>query len=82
MIGEIPTGGLSSAEVSAVIHQGLKITLPDGRVGKLAIVDDQGEIVDASPDVAKEAWNVSISSYKNFLIGQGHIRVQTGPVVK
>lgn len=80
MIGTIPTGALPSAEISAVIHQGLKVKLSDGRPGRLAIVDEAGHVVDASPAVAREAWSVAIASYKNFQIGQGHLRVLSGPI--
>lgn len=80
MIGPIPTGALASADISAVIHQGLTIRLRDGRMGRLAIVDEAGQIVDDTPEVAKEAWFVSIAAYKNFLIGKGHLRVRSGPV--
>lgn len=80
MIGQIETGLLKTAEISAVIHQGLTVTMPDGRTGRLAIIDEAGQVIDASPNVAKEAWNVAIASYKNLLIGQGHLRVRSGPV--
>lgn len=65
--------------IAAVSHQGLSITTPDGRPGRLAIVDDSGHIIDDSPAVAAAAWNVSVESHRNFLIGHGHLRVQTGP---
>lgn len=29
---------------------------------------------------AREAWLVAIASYKNFLIGQGHLVVLSGPI--
>lgn len=80
MIGKIQTGTLPSAEISAVIHQGLTVKLADGRPGKLAIVDADGVVVDASPAVAREAWLVSIACHKNFLIGHGHLRVLSGPI--
>lgn len=80
MIGPIQTGTLSTAQISARIHSGLAVQLPDGRPGKLAIVDDAGAVIDASPAVAREAWLVAIASYKNFLIGQGHLRVLSDPI--
>ncbi len=80
MIGIIQTGTLPSAEISAVIHHGLRVQLADGRPGKLAILDESGSVVDSSPAVAREAWLVAIASYKNFLIGQGHLRVLSGPI--
>lgn len=80
MIGLIQTGTLETAQISARIHTGLAVQLADGRPGKLAIVDESGAVVDASPAVAREAWLVAIASYKNFLIGQGHLRVLSGPI--
>lgn len=80
MIGTLPTGLVSTAEISAVSHRGLSVTLADGRPGKLAIVDDAGAIIDASPAVAREAWNVSINAYKQVLKGMGHLRVLSGPI--
>lgn len=80
MIGPIEIGTLVSAQLSAVIHQGLTITLADGRSGRLAIIDADGQVIDDTPNVAREAFNVAIASYKNFLVGKGHLRVRTGPV--
>lgn len=73
MIGHIPTGTLPGVEISAVIHEGLKISA-NGRPCRLAVIDDQGNIVSADAQVAREAFNVAISSYKQLLKGQGHIR--------
>ncbi len=80
MIGTIQTGTLPYAEISAVTHQGLTVRISDGRPGRLAIIDETGAVVDASPAVAREAWLVSIASYKHFLVGQGHLRVLSGPI--
>jgi len=80
MIGILPTGTLIDAEISAVIYQGLSVRLPDGRIGKLAILDDSDQIIDATPNVAREAWNVAIECYKNYLVGEGHMRVRSGPL--
>lgn len=79
MIGEIPTGTLPGATISAVIFEGLTITTPDGKPARLAIIDENGQVIEAGHNVEREAWNVSIASYKNFLQGNGHLRVQTEP---
>lgn len=80
MIGVIATGTLATAEISAVIHQGLNIKLSDGRIGKLAIMDDVGQIIDDNPAIAREVWLICIACYKNFLIGNGHLRVYSEPL--
>lgn len=65
--------------ISAVAHEGLSATTPDGRPARLAIVDDAGNIIDSGPAVAAAAWNVVIESHRNFLIGHGCLRVMAGP---
>lgn len=75
MIGNIKTGTLPTAEISAVIHKGLSVRTPDGKAARLAIIDENGQVVDAGDQVAMEAFLVSIASYKNLLKGQGHLRV-------
>lgn len=74
MIGQIKTGTLNNAQISAVIHEGLTIE-SNGRRCQLAIVDESGNIIEAGDQVAREAFNVAIASYKQLLKGMGHLRV-------
>lgn len=46
----------------------------------MALVDDDGKVVDAGHHVAQEAWNVCIQVQHNFWIGQGHMRVLSKPI--
>lgn len=78
-IGPITVGTLENAVMSAVISEGLRVQTADGRPAKLAIIDEAGKVVEYGDAVAEEAWNVAIASYKNFLAGNGHLRVQTEP---
>lgn len=75
MIGIPQTGTLEQSIISGVSHEGLKVQLKDGRSARLAIVDDQDNVIEAGAAVAKEAWNVTLAVYKNFLVGQGHLRM-------
>lgn len=78
MIGTPKTNTLATTEISAVLHQGLTAKTRDGKPARLAIIDEAGNVLDAGPAVAREAFNVSVACYKNFLIGQGHLRVYSG----
>jgi hypothetical protein len=78
MIGDVKLGRLQRAVMSAVIFEGLRVEV-DGKPCTLAVIDDDGQVVEAGPEVAREAWNVAIMSYRQFLIGQGHLRVHTEP---
>lgn len=78
-VGIPKTDTLENAVISAVAHEGLTVQLKDGRVGRLAVVDDSGHVIEAGASVAVEAWNVTIAAYKNFRIGMGHMRVYSSP---
>jgi hypothetical protein len=73
------TAGLLGAELSAVIFEGLAARTHDGKRASLAIVDEHGIVIEAGPQVAKEAWGVMLACYRKFLEGNGHIRVHSRP---
>jgi hypothetical protein len=79
MIGIPKTGDLSNAAISAVCFEGLTVTTTDGKQAKLAIIDEDGKIIESGSTVAREVWNVTLACYKNFLQGMGHLRVQASP---
>ncbi|WP_175948520.1 hypothetical protein [Burkholderia pyrrocinia] len=68
-----------SSTISAVSFQGLSITTPDGEPATLAVIDMHGRIIDSGPSVMRAVWEVAIRSYRNFLIGSGHLRVLSKP---
>lgn len=65
--------------ISAIGYDGLSVTTADGRPAMLAVIDGDGNIVASGPGVQAAAWEASIKAYRNFLIGSGHLRVQTKP---
>lgn len=71
MIGIPQTGSLEHGRISANVTSGYRFTTADGRPARLAIIDDQGNVVESGDTVAKEAWNVCIAVVKNFKIGRG-----------
>ena len=79
MIGIPETGTLENGRIAANVTIGYKFTTADGRPARLAIIDDQGNVVESGEAVAREAWNVCIAVIKNFKIGQGHIIVHSAP---
>lgn len=79
MVGEPKIGILKDVTISGVSHAGLTITTRDGRPAQLAVVDQAGNIVETGPQVASEAFNVSIAVFRNFWKGQGHLRVLSDP---
>jgi len=80
-IGTLKQGTLKQSVISGVCHEGLSISTKDGRPTRLAVIDADGNIIDAGPAVAREAWNVTLAVYKNFLVGHGHLRIFSRPPV-
>lgn len=74
MIGTQPTGAIPDVVISAVSHEGLSVTV-NGKPAQLAIVDDQGRVIAAGQLVAREAEAVALNCYRQFLKGQGYLRV-------
>ena len=79
MIGTQPTGTLPGVVISAVVHEGLTVTV-DGKPARLAVVTDDGRIVAAGDQVAREAEAVAINTYRAMWLGQGHLRVLSKPI--
>lgn len=79
MIGTQPTGAIAGVHISKVSHEGLSVMI-NGRPGRLAIVTDDGHIIAAGQDVAREAEAVAVNSYREMLKGQGWLRVISNPI--
>ncbi|HDR9290131.1 TPA: hypothetical protein QDB46_005320 [Burkholderia multivorans] len=78
-IDEQLVGTAITSTISAVSFEGLSITTPDGQPATLAVMDMHGRIIDSGPNVVRAVWEVAIKSYRNFLIGSGHLRVLSKP---
>lgn len=76
MIGTQPVNTIAGVVISAVSHEGLSVTV-NGRPGRLAILGEDGQIIAAGDQVAKEAEAVALNCYRNFLKGQGYLRVNS-----
>ncbi|ROR25134.1 hypothetical protein EC845_1174 [Comamonas sp. BIGb0124] len=79
MIGTQRTGNVPGVVISAVSHEGLSVTV-DGRPARLAIVTEDGQVIAAGDSVAKEAEAVAVNNYRNFLKGQGFLRILSKPI--
>ncbi|MDR7331730.1 hypothetical protein [Roseateles asaccharophilus] len=79
MIGQQTTGAIQGVVISAVSHEGLTVTV-NGKPGRLAVVDEQGRVIAAGDDVAREAEAVAVNCYREFWKGQGHLRVLSKPL--
>jgi hypothetical protein len=69
---------LQKAALSAVAHEGITAATRDGKTARLAIIDDDGNVLETGDAVAAAAWRVVVECYENLLIGQGHMRVIAG----
>ena len=79
MIGTQPTGAIDGVIISAVSHEGLTVTV-NGKPARLAVVTDDGQVVAAGVDVAREARAVAVNSYRGLGKGTGFLRVLSKPI--
>ncbi|MCI0146691.1 hypothetical protein KNO81_12410 [Paraburkholderia sediminicola] len=78
-IDEPEIGELQHSIISAFSYAGFAITTASGESATLAVLDKDGNVIDAGPSVSIAAWNVAITAYRNFLKGTGHLLVHTSP---
>ncbi|MBX3714072.1 MAG: hypothetical protein KF800_19080 [Lysobacter sp.] len=67
----------NSPTISALSYEGLTAVTADGRPARFALIDEEGKVIAAGEEVAKAAWETSIQAYREFLRGNGHMRVFT-----
>ncbi|BBL25386.1 hypothetical protein [Comamonas terrigena] len=79
MIGDQQTGAIDGVHIHAVVFEGLTVTV-NGVPAQLAIVAADGTIVAAGKDVAREVEAVAVNCHRNFLKGEGHLRVLSNPI--
>ena len=79
MIGTQPIGAIEEVVITAVVHEGLTVTV-NGHPARFAIILDDDTIVAAGPAVARETEAVAINCYRNMLVGNGHLRVLSKPL--
>lgn len=75
----IPNPELAGAKLSATVSTGFTAHCESGAQARMAIIDDQGNILAAGDDVAWAAWRVCVEVQENFWEGQGHLVVHTSP---
>lgn len=70
---------LNHSQLVGTIHSGLTATTRDGKPARLAIIDEDGNVIDSGIAVAREAWKVALAVHTNFLRGSGHLVVHSTP---
>lgn len=79
MKNSVPNPQLQAARISANVSSGFVATTADGKPARLAIIDEDGNVIEAGQDVAWAAWRVCIEVQENFWECQGHLIVHSGP---
>ena len=69
----------ASPVITAASRTGLTVTTWDGKPAHLAVIDSRGRVIAAGREVEHAAWEASVLAYREFLIGQGHMRVLRRP---
>lgn len=73
-----PIDTLKNAIVQGVAHEGITVHTRDGRRAQLAILDDDGNILEVGREVERVVFQASREVIYNLWKGQGHMRVFYG----
>lgn len=71
-LADIPA--LPNVDLSANAF-GIEAKTKDGKPARMAFVDESGAVLEAGADVEKAAWLLMRLALRNFLEGNGHVRV-------
>lgn len=74
-----PLDSLGNAVITGSIARGLTVKTRDGKPAQLAIIDDDGNVIEAGRAVAFESWRIPLEVHTNFLRGNGHLIVSSTP---
>lgn len=75
----LPAAPLANTVIRGSTPTGLTVTTRDGRPARLAVLDEDGNVIAEGADVARECWNVTVECQRNFWHGNGHLVVHTSP---
>lgn len=74
-----PNPELQNAIISANASSGFIATTRDGKPLRMALVDDDGNIVEAGNDVRWAAWSICSTALHNLWECQGHLVIHSSP---
>lgn len=74
-----PNPELANAIISATSSSGFIATTRDGKPLRMALVDDDGNIVEVGNDVRWAAWSVCSIAIHNLWECQGHLVIHSSP---
>jgi hypothetical protein len=78
MTSTTATDTLQHAVVQGVAHEGITVHTRDGRRARLAVIDDDGNILEEGRAVERVVFQASREVIYNLWKGQGHMRVFYG----
>lgn len=64
---------MSDVIVRAKVDEGITVTSPEGRPLNLAVIDDDGRILQSGVSVTKAVFSAAVSAYDAFWQGNGHM---------
>ena len=79
IVGE-QTAQAGTMQLSAVVHEGIRIDHPEGKPCRIAIIDENGQVVAGGEDVTKAVFDVAIAAFQNLLKARGHMRTYSKPI--
>lgn len=70
---------LKHSVVSAMTWERFTVATEDGKPAMIAIIDEDGRVLDSGPQVAQELHDLAVLAYRRYLFGEGYLRVSSTP---
>lgn len=71
------TPTLEAGHIEATASTGFIVKTRDGAPARLAIIDEQGNVIEAGKDVELAAWKICWRAHDKFWEGEGHLVIHT-----
>ncbi|EQM66084.1 hypothetical protein QYE80_08265 [Pseudomonas tohonis] len=79
MLEALPNPSIDGAVISANVSTGFRPTCTEGKPLRMALINEEGNVVAAGEDVAWAAWRVCVEVQENFWQCKGHLVVHSSP---
>ncbi|EKZ3178505.1 hypothetical protein [Pseudomonas aeruginosa] len=74
-----PNPKIQNAIISANASSGFVATTRDGKPLRMALVDEEDNIIEAGDTVRWAAWRICTEALENLWRGQGHLIIHSSP---
>ena len=66
----------STTFIRGINGEGIQVT-HQGKPARLAVIDENGNVLESSPEVSVQVLNTILKAHRAFMLAQGHLKVMS-----